>query len=447
MARTMRELIGIRNRQRDYLPEGRPLDQYSDAQRVEMTQDVHNPDSRNTPFGGTFVRNPDGSVSARAPSPETLDRRDRAWQAVDEAAGQQGAAVFESPLYRDAMLASAEAQGLDVSQYRDPLVLRDADATRDFDIMYGDVMRESDRQDAIHEKYMSVPAQFGKDGKPVAYRYTPRQSFRNQMNSQDRRVRSQQLFRNILDQHGRYVGPEMREELRAKADAGDMHGLRQAKNKLLADRRGNAAKNVADNWENINITRTLNNPDKAPGFIVRSTQGVAPHDRAALYTVLGWEPAAARETQAGIARDAYDTQAAIASQQGGAAAPEDKSVGAQSDRHFAMIDLNLQRGDVNRAIAQHAAFIGAAFPDSGRDAALKQAETEVFDRMAGMPQYRSNVRVRNRLVEMAKQGLDAFMSYASRVGIPTQEAKTLYDTMKGNDPSPATAGVNPITGR
>ena len=436
----MQELIALRNKKRDFLPEGRPLDQYSDEQRVEMTQDVHNPDSRNTPTGGTFVRNPSGSVSARAPSPEMLDRKDEAWGAVPVVKTKRGDSIdYNSPEFRDAMLASAESQGLDPSQYRDPLVLRDADATRDFDIMYGDVMRGSERQAALEGKYMPVPAQFGKDGTPVAWKFTPNPAFQSQMRSQKQQGKSQQLLRNILQFHGRYIGDEMRADLQAKADAADLHGLRQAKNKLLTDQRGNAAKNVADRWENINATRTLNNPDAAPGFIMRSTVGASPHDRAAMYTLMGWEPAAARETQAGIANDAYNTSAAIASQQGGDAPEEDKSVSAMSGRHWNSLDEMIKRGDVNRAIAAHADYVGAANKDTmDRKSAHSRAYEEVVDRMAGMPQYRSDNRVKTRMTDKANEGRDAFVSWAASVGISPTEAIALYDRMKGSTPAPGT---------
>lgn len=445
MASTMRELIDLRNRRRDYLPEGRPLDEYSDAQRVEMTKDVANPDTRNTPFGGTFVRNPDGSLSSRAPSPEVQDRKDRAWQAVDESVQSHGAAAtLEGPLYRNAMMASAEAYGMDPSQYRDPLVLQDADATRDFDIMYGDVERQVDRRDAIEEKYMPVPAQLGKDGKPVAWRFAPRPKFREKMERQDQGIRSQQLFRNILDKHGRYVGQEMREELRAMADAGDFAGLRDAKQKLLADQRGNAAKNVADNWENINLTRKLNNPDTALGLVLRSTQGVAPHDRAALYTVLGWEPAATRETQAGIAQDAYNSQMAMASQQGGAAGenPDDATVAGQTDRHFAIIDRMIDRGGrngINRAVAATANFHKQA---TGLDpkAAQERAQQEVADiliRRGGI--YASAPLARTRIASKARGSLDQFVEWAATIGWSPEYAQSEYERLRGRSRPASTA--------
>lgn len=433
MARTMRELIGIRNRQRENLPEGRPLNEYSDAQRVEMTQDVHNPEVRNTPTGGTFVRAPSGGVSARAPSPAAQQRLDTARNTF-------------GPDSNEAIEAEAEAYGIDPSQYRDPLVLADADARRDFDIMRTDVMRERPRRQALEQHYTPVAAQWDKDGNVVAYRYVPNESTQRR----NKEYRDGVALKDLRDSTNKLYGDQIAAdgEMGDAIDSASKPELQEIRGKLRSVRQRDIARNIRDRQKNVQITRDLNNPDMALGYVIRSTTGVLPHDRAALYTALGWEPAAARETQAGIAQDAYNTQAAIASQQGNAAPPEDKSMAAQGERHYKMLDTIISRGPsgVQTAIGTHARFLQSVSEGMTHDEAVAAAESEIIDRMAGVPRYRNDPRVKARMVEKAREGEEAFVVWASSVGIPVTQSRGMYATIT-RDPSsrpPARAASDPL---
>lgn len=432
MARTMRELIDLRNRQRDNLPEGRPLDEYSDAQRVEMTKDVAHPEVRNTPTGGTFVRNEDGAASSRAPSP---DARKSHYEAV----GRHG------PDSNEAIEAEASMYGMDPSQYRDPLVLQDADPVRDFDIMRQDVMRERPRRQAIEEDYDSVPAQWDKHGNVVAYKYVPKASTRQR----DKDYRDRVALKDLRDSTNRIYGDQILADgqMGDAVDSASRPELLEIRDKLRSVRQRDIARNIRDRQKNVQITRDLNNPDMALGYVIRSTTGVAPHDRAALYTALGWEPAATRETQAGIAQDAYNSQMAMASQQGGAT-PEDNSVAAQGMRHWKQLDAMIANGEdgIRTAIATHASFLASTNEGMTHEQSVQAAEREIINRMAGRPAMRNDPRVQSLMAEKAREGEDAFVMWAASVGIPAAQARPLYARIT-RGPAATAGPVNPITGK
>lgn len=405
---------------------------------IKTSRNLHFPDAQMQDGVGTLVTNPNGSQSSRAPSPQQ-------WADYYEATGEKG----ERANTLESVRAEARLYGIDPDKYG-----------ADYETLHSDVQREQPRMAAMLEHYTDEPATWRYDDAkqeyvPESYRFVPKESTRAKNEAYKHMVRAKEDRRAISDRFKGRIGPQYQAKLNRMAMAGDRAGLRAEKDELIANQRDDANKNIADAAKNRHISRNLNSPDLAPGFIYRSTQGVTPHDRAALYTVLGWEPAATRETQAGIAQDAYNTQAAIASQQGGDAAenPDDSTIAGQTNRHLAMIDRMLQSAepdDINRAVNA-----ATNFHRQANELPLPEAQARANEEVADMlirrgGTYASTPQARARVADKAKGTRDQFVVWASTVGWSPEFADAEYDRLRGKSrPTPpdaasaSTAGLPP----
>lgn len=402
----------------------------------QEVQNPHSPSTRMLPGQSTFVQTDDGAMSARAPSPQDTD-------ATKMARARSG------PNSLAAMQAEAREYGIDPAAYADDPDELGKHVRRERKRLQGRMKAGQEptpntfRYDQVKDEYV-----------PDTYRFTNTADGQRYKADLDRKVAVRQTAREIRDREGQVLGPQAREHIKYLEDIGDLEGLRAYRKDLADDRRTDIAKNVYDRRQNATVTSDLQSPTRGPGFVYRTLADSSPAQRSALYRVLGWGDAAEAETQAQIAQDAYNTQAAIASQQSGAAAenPDDDTVAGQAKRHHAMLDRMLQSNDPNDiqlAINAHTHFYGQAYK-LPVEAARDLAQPEVADmliRRGGM--YAQSHVARARLADQAQKDLKSFLQWATTVGWSPEYAQEEYRKLRGEGGRPASspAGVNPITGR
>jgi hypothetical protein len=300
------------------IPEGREPDHYSKVQAREMSRNVRNPDIQMTRFGGTFTHNPDGSKSARAPSPQAM-----------ELANFIAADPTQGPMSDSHIAALAQAYGIDAIKYGD-----------DLDLLRSDVMREKERHDQLAGKYEAVPTGAG------GVRYKPTAAFRERLAMQDQRRFLRDLTNRNQGLQGQAGGQDAQEIMaQIEQAAGTQGGKDQMValgQKLRQIREGNQHQAARNRAQNYNISQDLRNPNQAPGMAVRSLQEAVasnnPLQMAAVYDIFGnpqagmqnRQLAAVQGTAAGkVAEAQEEAQAAIA-----ATKPDDKTVAANWEREL-----------------------------------------------------------------------------------------------------------------
>lgn len=217
------------------LPEGRDIKQYGQTQRRQMGTNIWNPHAQMTVFGGTHVHNPNGSLSARAPRPGSLDR-------VGPPAGPDGQYSDEQ------VIRLGQAYNIDVGKYGN-----------DTDLLRADVMREKERHDRLATKYNIIPNHMG------GYRYTPNDAMKAQ--EQGRKTRQ---FANTLIQ--RYQGMPGFDPAVVEAYANDPDGyakLVQYSQGMRGKFLGNAAQTGRNHLANETLARKMASP-AGPGMAMRS---------------------------------------------------------------------------------------------------------------------------------------------------------------------------------
>jgi hypothetical protein len=249
------------------LPEGREATQYSGERLREMSRNVRNPDIPMAMFGGTFTRNPDGTVSSRAPNPEAMALADSI--AKDPTQG---------PMSDSHVVALAQAYGIDVQKYGD-----------DIDLLRSDVTREKERHDQLAGKYEVVPTGAG------GFRYKPSEALRNQLSQNDLQRFARDLRNRNQGLQGSINGQSADDMLAAiDAAAGTPNGkaeMVRLGQMLRRMREGNQHQAVRNRAQNYSISQDLRNPNYAPGMAVRSLMAALdsndPQRIAAVHDIFG----------------------------------------------------------------------------------------------------------------------------------------------------------------
>jgi hypothetical protein len=352
-----------------------------------------------TPFGGTFTLDADGGMLSRAPNPALLARA--AGIAADQGAGSPAA-----------LAAEAQAYNIDVQQYGD-----------DMDMLRADVEREKKRHEELSRSWDVVATPMG------GFRYVSNPNkARAALADRDRNAtpeRKQEFARDILKRFGGRLTPQQQQEVLAYADTPDgMAKLRQFNATQSALRDAGIAGTVRNNWANRNMTIAANNPRVAPGMYMRSLQQAAesgdPMQVAAVHESFGNHRAAAqamdlagRQTEAQAAVDAERLKNPPADTR---TVPE--QLKQQYDAALALPD-DAQRLDALRAVI-HRANTNPPLPPEEVD---RRAKDVLLQHKARTDPNSPEVK---QHLDKFRGDKDAYLTEATKLGIPQQQAERMY---------------------
>lgn len=296
------------------LPEGREPDQYTPEQRRTMSRNVYNPEVPMTRFGGTFTHNVSGSVSERAANPAMLERA--------EAIGRdQG---YGSPSH---VAALAQAYNIDAVQYGD-----------DLDLLAADTLREHQRHEAKRQGLDTIPNGMG------GFRYAPNAAkAQAALAARDAAMTPRDKARfaeSIIRRHHRWITPDEQAAIESLVLTPDGFAkLREMDESLKRRSLQERLTRVANSRDNYNMTRTLNNPNYAPGMQIRSLLQAAEEGNPMALSVMqgfyGNQVGARDAMQAHIAEQANATSLAGAEMAAKPATDADKTLAAQATREIA----------------------------------------------------------------------------------------------------------------
>jgi hypothetical protein len=262
------------------LPEGRAPKQYEDAtvlhrgvlspQAPLMQNNADSPEIPMKRFQGTYAYDPSGKQYYRAPNMDLMEQA----QAIanDPEQGKDSDSYW---------IALAEAFGLDTQQYGD-----------DLDLLRNHVWLEQQRHEPLAEQYdiETLP-----DGARV---YVPNAALREKRNAYDRKVKVDRML-----ERRHWEKPEITDEryermIAAERSPTGMDDLRSVARDIRRDNLRRRGANVMAMRENINLTRTLNDPNMAPGVLIRELRNQVaagnPLGMSMVYNIAGM-PGAARD--------------------------------------------------------------------------------------------------------------------------------------------------------
>lgn len=265
------------------LPEGREASQYDPRQLEFMQRNQYAPDIPMTRFGGTYTLAPGAKVGgiggyARAPDPALYDRDPSTPDLVQRTVEAHGE---DSP---SALIARAQAFGIDVAQYGDDLDMLRADVDR--------MQREHDRRFASNDVVKNPSG---------GYRYQFNQQKSERMlaerDANMTPLRKRQRADEIARRHAGLITEEELASLATLENTPDGFAQMRALDQALARRSAvQRERNVRNNWANRNMTIAMNNPRVARGLYMRSLQEAArsgdPMQVAAVHSSFGNDRAA-----------------------------------------------------------------------------------------------------------------------------------------------------------